>query len=303
MKELCILVVEDHEPLQLAIQTILEAEGWRVQTASDGMEGLEMMAATRPDLILADIMMPRMDGWAFYKAVRARKEWVAIPFIFLTAKTRREDILKGIELGAEDYITKPFEPEALVVAVRARLARAEALRQVTEEEFDRLRQQIIAVPRQLLEAQELERRKIARELHDEIGQLLTGLKLTLEMAHRNQATPKALVEELAHAQALVDELLARVREMSLELRSAMLDNLGLLPALLWHLERLTTVAQVRIDFKHAGIEGRRFSPELETAAYRIIQEALTNIVRHAQAHAATVRVWAIEGALGSIPFK
>jgi DNA-binding response OmpR family regulator len=169
MDEPRILVVEDHELLRVAIQTILEAEGWNVLSAGDGLEGLEVMSQVCPDLILADIMMPRMDGLAFYGAVRARREWMAIPFIFLTAKTSREDALKGMELGAEDYITKPFEPEELVVAVRARLKRAEALRAVTEAEFDRLRQQIIAVPRQLLEAQEAERRSIARELHDEIG--------------------------------------------------------------------------------------------------------------------------------------
>ncbi len=298
MNDLCILVVEDHEPLQLAIQSILEAEGWQVATASDGLEGLEVMAEARPDLILADISMPRMDGWAFYSAVRARREWVAIPFIFLTAKTRREDILKGIELGAEDYITKPFEPEALVIAVRARLKRAEALRQVTEAEFDRLRQQIIAVPRQLLEAQEIERRRIARELHDEIGQLLTGLKLTLDMVRHDPAAAESITGCLSHAQSLVDELLSRVREMSLELRPAMLDNLGLLPALLWHFERLATLAQLQVEFKHIGIEQRRFPPEIETTAYRIVQEALTNVSRHAQVSKATVRIWAMTDVLG-----
>jgi DNA-binding response OmpR family regulator len=121
MDEPRILVVEDHELLRVAIQTILEAEGWSVLSAGDGLEGLEEMSQVCPDLILADIMMPRMDGLAFYGAVRARMEWIAIPFIFLTAKTSREDALKGIELGAEDYITKPFEAEELVVAVRARL--------------------------------------------------------------------------------------------------------------------------------------------------------------------------------------
>jgi signal transduction histidine kinase len=96
-----------------------------------------------PDLIVADVMMPRMDGYALYGAVRARPEWVAIPFIFLTAKAEREDVLKGKALGAEDYITKPFDPEELIVAVRARLGRAKAIRQVTKAEFDQLKQQII----------------------------------------------------------------------------------------------------------------------------------------------------------------
>ncbi len=296
MDEPCILVVEDHDPLRMAIQTILEAEGWSVLGAGDGLDGLEVMSQTRPDLILADIMMPRMDGWAFYDTVRAHKEWVTIPFIFLTAKSSREDVLRGTALGAEAYITKPFEPEDLVVAVRARLKRAEALRAVTEAQFDLLRQQIIAIPRQLLEAQEAERRSIARELHDEIGQLLTGLRLILEMVGRD--LPDASMDSFAQAQALVSELLARVREMSLQLRPAMLDDLGLVPALAWHFERFDALTHVRVNYKHMGVEDRRFPPEVETAAYRIAQEALTNVARYAQVKEVTVRLWAVRETLG-----
>lgn len=145
MKGKRILVVEDHESLLAAIQDILEAEGYTVFTASDGLEALQLMKETRPDLVVADIMMPRMDGHDLYRAIRARPEWVRIPFIFLTAKAERADILKGKDLGAEDYLTKPFDPQELVVAVRARLKRAQAIWRATEIEFDQLKQQIITV--------------------------------------------------------------------------------------------------------------------------------------------------------------
>ncbi|MBU0704805.1 MAG: response regulator [Chloroflexi bacterium] len=140
-----ILVVEDHESLLSAIQDILEAEGYTVYTAIDGIQALERMEKSYPDLVVADIMMPRMDGHELYAAIRARPEWVRIPFIFLTAKAERADILKGKELGAEDYLTKPFDPQELVVAVRARLARARDIWMATEVEFDQLKQQIITV--------------------------------------------------------------------------------------------------------------------------------------------------------------
>ena len=139
----CILVVEDHESLLAGIQDVLEAEGYTVLTATDGMKALQAMEEMRPDLIVADIMMPRMDGYALYEAVRARPEWVPIPFIFLTAKAEKEDVLKGKDMGAEDYITKPFEHHELLVVVRARLGRARAIREVTEAEFDQLKQQIV----------------------------------------------------------------------------------------------------------------------------------------------------------------
>lgn len=140
-----ILVVEDQRLLRVAIQDTLKLEGYEVTAAGDGVEALAVMEERRPDLIIADIMMPRMDGYAFYEAVRARPEWVAIPFIFLTAKAEREDILRGKGLGAEDYITKPFDPDELVVVVRARLGRARQIKMAAEAEFEDLKGRIATI--------------------------------------------------------------------------------------------------------------------------------------------------------------
>lgn len=140
-----ILVVEDHEPLLNAIRLVLERAGYRVTTAPDGLEGLKALDQIRPDLIVADIMMPHMDGYTFYEAVRARPDGLTIPFIFLTARSTREDILRGKGMGAEDYLVKPFDPEELLVAVRARLKRSEEIQRATADEFDHLKQQIVNV--------------------------------------------------------------------------------------------------------------------------------------------------------------
>ena len=145
-----------------------------------------------------------------------------------------------------------------------------------------------ALSRRLMEVQETERRNIALELHDEIGQVLTGLKLTLEMGARLPA--EEVGNGLAEARVLVNELMARVRKLSLDLRPAMLDDLGLLPALLWHFEHYTAQTQVRVNFKHSGLEKRRFGQEVETATYRMVQEALTNVARHAGVAEVTVRL-------------
>jgi signal transduction histidine kinase len=137
----------------------------------------------------------------------------------------------------------------------------------------------------LVELQEAERRHITRELHDEIGQVLTALRLALEMGTR--VTAAGARRGIDEAKALVQELISGVRELSLDLRPAMLDDLGLLPALLWHIERYTAQTRVKVAFEHTGLE-TRFSPEAETAAYRIVQEALTNVARHAAVNRATV---------------
>ena len=143
--------------------------------------------------------------------------------------------------------------------------------------------------RRLLEVQETDRRQLATELHDEIGQSLTGLKLTLEMAGR--ANFQSMNVSLAKAQALIDDLIGRVRGLSLDLRPSLLDDLGLLPTLFWHLERYTSTTGVKVNFDHYGVDGKRFEPQVETAAYRIVQEALTNVARHARVDHARVSVW------------
>jgi two-component system sensor histidine kinase/response regulator len=143
MSKANILVVEDHEPLRAAIKQVLEAANHAVLTATDGVEGLAAMEQTRPDLIVADIMMPRMDGYDFYEAVRSQPDLVPIPFIFLTAKAEKADVLRGKGMGAEDYITKPFDPHELLVIIEARLGRAHAIREAAEEEFAQLKRQIL----------------------------------------------------------------------------------------------------------------------------------------------------------------
>jgi len=140
-----VLAVEDHDLLLFAIRDILEAEDYGVVTATDGVDALEKMQTFTPDLIIADISMPRMDGYRFFEEVHANPAWVPIPFVFLTARAEQEDRLKGKAMGAEDYIVKPFDPKELVVVVNSRIGRARAIREASETEFEELKQQIITL--------------------------------------------------------------------------------------------------------------------------------------------------------------
>ena len=116
--------------------------------------------------------------------------------------------------------------------------------------------------------------------------MLTGLKLNLEILQHSNADPAVAI--LAEALDLINELTTRVRSLSLDLRPPMLDDLGLLPALLWHFDNYTKQTHVRVSFDHDGLD-RRMAPDIETAAYRIVQEALTNIARHAGVDEVAVR--------------
>lgn len=150
--------------------------------------------------------------------------------------------------------------------------------------------------RRLVEIQEAERRAIARELHDEVGQILTGLSLSLEMVNRPPL--EQIPSRLAHARSLVSELLQQVREMSLQLRPPMLDDLGLLPTLRWYFDRYTTQTGIQVAFKHAGLERGRFGNDIEVGVYRMVQEALTNAARYAETHEVVVRLWVSQAVIG-----
>lgn len=122
-----ILVVEDNDALRNGLQLMMETDGFAVFSAMHGLDALEKMKSTCPDLILCDISMPVMDGIAFFQAVRARPEWIAIPFIFLTAHAGREEIFEGKKLGAEDYLVKPVNRQELLTTIRSRLNRSQQL--------------------------------------------------------------------------------------------------------------------------------------------------------------------------------
>jgi signal transduction histidine kinase len=140
-----ILIVEDYQSLRAALRALLEAEDYRVRTASNGCEALEVMEGECPDLIVSDIRMPEMNGYDFYRAVRAQQEWVSIPFIFLTVKASRDDVLKGKALGADDYLTKPLDPKDLLVTIAAQLGRADAVQAAAATEFEELREELVTV--------------------------------------------------------------------------------------------------------------------------------------------------------------
>jgi PAS domain S-box-containing protein len=158
--------------------------------------------------------------------------------------------------------------------------------------FDEIRESqraLEALSSRLFEVQEEERRRLARELHDDVGQRLTALKFLIDRVEANSAS--------VQARQVVDETLSRVRDLSTGLAPPMLEDLGLLHALLWHVERFQAQTRIKVSFRHSHLN-RRFPPEVELSAFRIVQEALTNTARHAGKATARLNVWANEQVLG-----
>lgn len=133
-----ILLIEDDSVLRETTAEILELENYKVVTAANGKRGAEQARILLPDLVICDIMMPEMDGYDVFKLLAEDEKTKRIPFIFMSAKTEIKDIRKGMDLGADDYLTKPVEEELLLSAIESRLAKSEILHEalIAEKTLD-----------------------------------------------------------------------------------------------------------------------------------------------------------------------
>jgi CRP-like cAMP-binding protein/CheY-like chemotaxis protein len=133
-----VLIIEDNDDIRENIIEILELAGYTVQGAKNGKAGVEMATKQVPDIILCDIMMPELDGYSVLYMLNKNPETTAIPFIFLTAKAERVDMRKGMEMGADDYLTKPFDDMELLNAIESRLKKKETQLNFYSKSLDRL---------------------------------------------------------------------------------------------------------------------------------------------------------------------
>jgi two-component system, OmpR family, alkaline phosphatase synthesis response regulator PhoP len=181
-----ILVIEDEEQIRLNIQEILVLADFSVVTASDGVRGLNLAKVKLPNLIICDIMMPGMDGLEVLQNLRNDPQTANIPLIFLTAKSERDDLRQGMNLGADDYITKPFEPREILQAVKARLERQAVSTQQYLNEQDKvakIQQKIKESGTNLEVYQQLSqmRENILDQLSQDLRNPLSSINMALHM--------------------------------------------------------------------------------------------------------------------------
>jgi signal transduction histidine kinase len=302
-----ILIVDD-TPVNLGvIVDFLEGYGFGIRIARSGASALKRVQYDLPDIILLDILMPDMDGFEVCRRLRALEATKDIPVIFMTALTGTQDQIKGFEVGAVDYITKPLHQEEVLARIKTHLRLRNSTLKLQEQhkqlevssrvERERLfeavrqqRQELRALNQKLTDVQEIERRQLARELHDEMGQALTMISFNLtaiEQALGADCAPN-IRERLVEANELAEQTLEQIRELSFNLHPTLLDDFGLFPALRQYVRRYEKSVNIHVELETVGPEDR-LPPKIEMALYRIVQEALTNIARHAQAH--TVHVY------------
>ena len=281
LKKARILVVEDEAIVARDIASQVIALGYEsVGIASNAERALQLTEQERPNLVLMDIQLNgAVDGIATAASIRDKFN---LPVVFLTAFAA-EDVLERAKLSEPfGYILKPFSERELGTTLAMALYKHEA-----ETRLRNTTRQLKALSRRVLEVQELERRRVAVELHDELGQSLTAIKINLQLSQRLK--DKALADINLENIRIVEDALKQVRRLATNLRPSMLDDLGLAAALQWITEQSANRSGFSVTFHHVRSQPR-LAADIETACFRIVQEALTNIARHARAKQVEIRL-------------
>jgi signal transduction histidine kinase len=273
-----ILMVDDQPAKLLSYEAILGELGENLIKATSGTEALEHLLKKDIAIVLMDVSMPELDGFELADMIHQHPRFQKTAIIFISAVHLTDlDRLKGYERGAVDYIFVPVIPELLraKVSVFAELHRK-------ARQLERLNHELRLLSSRLLTLQDQERRRIARELHDGLGQELVAAKILLDQfpQQKSEASRKQTASE---ATEIIDRAIQQVRSMSHLLHPPLLDEVGLLSALRWYLEGFTSRSGIETSLDTQPADFPRLAPELETAIFRMLQEALTNVFRHSGA--------------------
>jgi signal transduction histidine kinase len=283
-----ILIVDDEPSALQTVTAILEGDGYTLQYAEDGLDAINQADEEPPDLILLDVMMPVLDGFEVCRMLRNKAELHEVPIVMLTALDDRESKIRGLQAGADDFISKPLDPQELRARVGTitRLNRYRILMQQREE--------LKVMAERVMNADEEQRLELAREIHDEIGQALDIHEIQL---HRLlDSLPQNLPELRNPVLDLITEtgtMKTRLHGIIQKLRPPLLDTMSLPDAFRAYTNdfsrRTEQPVSVEVDGDFTGL------PEsVSVTLYRVLQEALTNVVKHAEASQAWVALYSNE---------
>lgn len=263
----------------------------RVQSQDDFVAVLDKGGV---DLILSDFSLPAFDGLSAIGI--ARTHWPDLPVILVSGTLGEERAIDALKGGATDYVLKERLARLAPAVRRAMQEVTERVeRKFAEKKRNEYSRKLQVLSRQLVATQETERRHLARELHDEIGQGLTVAQLNLQALLQLPAIT-ALKPRLEKSLEIIERVLEQVRDISLNLRPSILDDLGLEPALRWLTIRQAALVGLQAGF-HADPSEQRLDAVIETECFRVAQGALTNVVRHAQAKTVNVELRKADGQL------
>ena len=301
-----ILIADDNYDMRRYLARLL-SEHYEVETVADGQAALQSAHQNPPDLVVSDVMMPILDGFELLRAMRGDEQTRAIPIILLSARAGEESRVEGMQAGADDYLIKPFSARELLARVSGRLEIAR-LRQERElqlkisqveleqkvqertHELFNASQELRELSAQLLQAQDEERRRIARELHDGAGQLLAAIGMEASnLASESDRLSARAASSLRNIESFVAQMTKDIRTMSHLLYPPLLDEVGLQSALTEYVNGFAKRSGIRVSLDlPAAI--KRLDRDYELSLFRIVQESLTNIHRHSGSKTASIRI-------------
>jgi signal transduction histidine kinase len=269
-----ILIVEDETNIRETLRDILESQGYEVVEAKNGLIGSFKAIQDKPDLIICDINMPQMNGFEMLEVLNNIKEDLSPPFIFLTAVVDRKDVRKGMNLGADDYITKPFMVKELIETINAKLKKRHEIEDTLSFK---------------------ERKKLSHLLHDNTQQLMMASLMGLE---RIKTKLDVLDPDI---QSIFSTSIELLRQATTELRNyshaisydvLIIDIASKLKSLSDSLE-----ASSGITFKTICAITKNIDAIVQTHLYRIVQESASNILKHADAAHVTIQLESNENSI------
>jgi signal transduction histidine kinase len=282
-----ILMVDDQPGKLLSYEAILGELGENLIKAHSAREALDILLKNEIAVVLMDVSMPELDGFELADMIRQHPRFQETAIIFISAVHLSDlDRLKAYQRGAVDYISVPIVPELL----RAKVSVFADLHRKTRQ-MDLLNRELRTLSARLIATQDEERRRIARDLHDSVGQLVAALSMNNGLIQTEIEKLKPVSAEAVKQNVqLVDQLSREIRTISHLLHPPLLDEVGLLPAIKSFAEGFAERSKVHVSIDLAPELGR-LSPNVEISVFRIVQECLTNIYRHSGSKTAGIKIW------------
>lgn len=302
-----LLIVESEVGVAKGLQSQLCEWGCKmVGCAISGAEALQQAKELHPDLVLMDIALDGEIDWI--ETTNLIYKDCDIPVIYIVADVDARTLERVHTTRPFAVLLKPVAlptlRSAIETAARTRQSILQLKAQLSMRGVENARlnvaaqenaKRLQALSHQLIGIQETERRYIARELHDEIGQALTAINMILQGA-QSLTDISVIQTRLTDSLAILNMALQQVRKISLDLHPSLLDDLGLVPALRWYADREATWSEFQVQVQ-AREEMNDLPEELKLVCFRVVQEALTNISRHAQAQQVIIQLWETDGSI------
>jgi len=285
-----ILMVDDQPAKLLSYEAILRDLNENLIKATSGREALDYLLKTEIALVLLDVSMPDIDGFELANLIRQHPRYQNMAIIFISGVHLTDlDRIEGYQRGAVDYISVPVVPELLraKVSVFAELYRKTRELESVNNELRTAEEHLRRLTGRLMQIQDAERRRVARDVHDGLGQYLVGVKMGIDQLARRLASEPTNYQSINEISSLLNQAITETRTISHLLHPPLLDEIGLESALAVYVDGFAKRSGISVVLKVASDVGR-LDTEVETAVFRVVQECLINVHRHSNSPTASV---------------